>query len=208
MFDKIAKSLGRNKPEPSSVDAAAEALLADLPSLRPKLAGSLREEFCRKVTSERLTGTVEMLASLADVPAAVQRYIDARAISGPVTISADTLLAGLDWCRLPTTDEITSDRGLAIGVARLAIAETGSVVMASSPATPSLQNYLPLHHMVVVMADRIRGHLEDVWDAIDPAEHRLVSLITGTSGTADIEGRNVRGAHGPRYLHILLIDSP
>ena len=32
-----------------------------------------------------------------------------------------------------------------------------------------------------------------------------MSLVTGTSGTADIEAVNIRGAHGPRYLHILMV---
>jgi L-lactate dehydrogenase complex protein LldG len=31
-------------------------------------------------------------------------------------------------------------------------------------------------------------------------------LITGASGTTDIEGSLVKGAHGPRDLHIVLVD--
>ena len=29
--------------------------------------------------------------------------------------------------------------------------------------------------------------------------------MTGTSGTADIEAKNIRGAHGPRYMRIVLV---
>jgi L-lactate dehydrogenase complex protein LldG len=29
-------------------------------------------------------------------------------------------------------------------------------------------------------------------------------LVTGASGTTDIEGRYVRGAHGPGYLHVVI----
>ena len=29
--------------------------------------------------------------------------------------------------------------------------------------------------------------------------------ITGVSGTTDIEGTYVRGAHGPRFLHVILL---
>jgi len=34
---------------------------------------------------------------------------------------------------------------------------------------------------------------------------RSLNIITGTSGTADIEAKNVRGAHGPRFMHIYCI---
>ena len=34
---------------------------------------------------------------------------------------------------------------------------------------------------------------------------RNVNLITGASGTTDIEGSYVRGAHGPRFLHVVLV---
>ncbi len=29
--------------------------------------------------------------------------------------------------------------------------------------------------------------------------------VTGVSGTTDIEGTYVRGAHGPRFLHVVLV---
>ena len=33
-----------------------------------------------------------------------------------------------------------------------------------------------------------------------------VNLITGASGTTDIEGSYVRGAHGPSFLHVVLLE--
>ena len=35
---------------------------------------------------------------------------------------------------------------------------------------------------------------------------RNLNLITGASGTTDIEGSYVSGAHGPGYLHIVVVD--
>jgi L-lactate dehydrogenase complex protein LldG len=32
------------------------------------------------------------------------------------------------------------------------------------------------------------------------------NLITGASGPADVEGSYVRGTHGPRHLHIVLVE--
>ena len=34
---------------------------------------------------------------------------------------------------------------------------------------------------------------------------RNLNLVTGASGTTDIEGAYVRGAHGPRSLHVVLV---
>ena len=31
-------------------------------------------------------------------------------------------------------------------------------------------------------------------------------LVTGASGTTDIEGSLVLGAHGPRYLHVVIVE--
>ena len=39
------------------------------------------------------------------------------------------------------------------------------------------------------------------------AQPRNAILITGPSGTTDIEGSYVRGAHGPGFLHVLLVGS-
>ncbi|HHW62801.1 MAG TPA: LUD domain-containing protein, partial [Rhodocyclaceae bacterium] len=36
---------------------------------------------------------------------------------------------------------------------------------------------------------------------------RNVNIITGASGTTDIEGSLVLGAHGPRYLHVIIVDA-
>ena len=36
---------------------------------------------------------------------------------------------------------------------------------------------------------------------------RNVNLITGASGTTDIEGSLVLGAHGPRYMHVVVVGS-
>ena len=71
---------------------------------------------------------------------------------------------------------------------------------------PILLSFLPLHHIVVLEERSLLPHLEDYAAAMQgAAQPRNAILITGPSGTTDIEGSYVRGAHGPGFLHVLMI---
>ena len=64
-------------------------------------------------------------------------------------------------------------------------------------------------HVIAVRAFTIVSDLENYANAArqagDPAP-RNACLIAGASGTTDIEGNLVPGAHGPRELHIFAVD--
>ncbi|MCU0890024.1 MAG: lactate utilization protein, partial [Rubritepida sp.] len=60
---------------------------------------------------------------------------------------------------------------------------------------------------------RIVGAYEEAWDMLRaergterPLMPRNVMFVTGPSRSADIEQTLELGAHGPRRLHILLVD--
>jgi L-lactate utilization protein LutC len=93
------------------------------------------------------------------------------------------------------------------GVSHL-IAETGSVVVASSPADPRSVSLLPPIHFAV--AER-RQLLPDLFDPLGPGAAAglpsCLTLITGPSKTGDIELRLVTGVHGPGELHVVLVGS-
>lgn len=88
-----------------------------------------------------------------------------------------------------------------------AIAETGSVVLLSSPESPTSLNYLPDVHFVIVHASQLVPHIEDAWTKLrqQPAIPRAINIITGPSKTADVEQTLQIGAHGPRQLRVILI---
>jgi L-lactate dehydrogenase complex protein LldG len=92
-----------------------------------------------------------------------------------------------------------------------AIAETGTLMLISGALTPTTLSFLPETHIVVVHRDQVVATYEDGWDRLRTTANaealpRAVNFITGPSRTADIEQHIELGAHGPRRLHIVLIE--
>ena len=81
--------------------------------------------------------------------------------------------------------------------------------MGEPPAdTAVLANFLPLHHIVLLRKADLLAYLEDYATLVaGQPMPRNVNLITGASGTTDIEGSLVLGAHGPRYMHVVVAGS-
>jgi L-lactate dehydrogenase complex protein LldG len=206
---RVRKALGGERADAAAIQAEAATLVGDLGAIRPAVddRDALRR-FTEKATSERVTATVERVPAEA-LPARVGAYLAERGLAASVAAALPPALAGLDWGEIELKDTIGANEAVALTFAEVAVAETGTLVFASSPAAPTLFNFLPLHHLAVVRADDVVPYLEDVWQrfAHRPAP-RSLNLVTGTSGTADIEGQNIRGAHGPRYLHIYVLDRP
>lgn len=202
----VKAALGRSRPaDPAAVAAEALALLADPDAVRPALPGTdAAEAFAARVVSPKVGATLDRVEVLADLPAAVRRYLDSQGLPHLLALQPDPALQGLDWAGFELRDAALPDEAAAFGLARWGIAETGSLVFHSGPDTAVLGHFLPLHHIAAVRASTILPHLED-YAAVCGAAPRNANLITGASGTTDIEGSYVRGAHGPRFLHVLLV---
>lgn len=94
-----------------------------------------------------------------------------------------------------------------------ALADTGTLVLCSAPGRSRSTSLLPPVHVALVPASRILPALPDLLDRL-PGDHRArergsaVTLITGTSKTADIELSLVRGVHGPGEVYVILLTGP
>jgi L-lactate dehydrogenase complex protein LldG len=89
------------------------------------------------------------------------------------------------------------------------IAETGTLMLPSAPDRPTTLNLLADTAVVVLRADAVVGAYEEAWDRLRAASGgmpRNVMLVTGPSRSADIEQTLELGAHGPRRLHVVLVD--
>lgn len=160
--------------------------------------------------AEEVSARVLALGSKDEIPAAIDKLLMDPPLPNRLALSPDPWFQGLDWKGIeihqgtPRPDDMA---GLAI--ARAGIAETGTLMLTSSAASPTLMNFMPDLHIVALLESRILGTYEDAW-ALQRRESnampRAINLVTGPSRTGDIEQTILLGAHGPRRLVILLIE--
>jgi L-lactate dehydrogenase complex protein LldG len=166
--------------------------------------------FVRNVEKE--FGTVTLVADLDAVPGAVVDYLAAQNLPGRVVMAPHPELQAIPWSARPLLDirEGRAEGSDAVSVQHgfAGIAETGTLMLPSSPERPVTLNVLAETEIVVLRQAAIVGAYEEAWDRLRTeigAMPRNVMLVTGPSRSADIEQALELGAHGPRRLHIVLV---
>jgi L-lactate dehydrogenase complex protein LldG len=164
-----------------------------------------------------MASTVERVADVAALPQVVARYLAALELPPALAAQKSTAgvcwpeFAGLDWAGAGLAIEARPTEGhdrLGITGCYCAIAETGTLVVLSEPASPTATTLLPDTHVAVLHANRIVAGMEDAFALIRSergALPRAVHMISGPSRTGDIEQTIVLGAHGPFRVHIVLV---
>ena len=206
----------RRGPLPEDQAAMLRARLAAHPRhlipARAQRAGADRITlFVQNVEKE--FGTVDRVSAPDAVPEAVATYLAAQNLPPELVIAPHPELRTIPWADRPLlrlregraepSDVVSVQHGFA------AIAETGTLMLPSAPERPTTLNLLAETAIVVLRAGRIVAGMEDAWDLLRaelPAMPRNVMLVTGPSRSADIESTLELGAHGPRRLHIILVE--
>lgn len=166
--------------------------------------------------TEAVQTTVDVLSDLAEVPKAVAAFLSSQNLPQSVRVAPESSLSALPWKDNAPLLEVGFGRAQPADTASVTpvfagIAETGTLMLRSGPESPVTLNFLPETHIAVVYASQIVGSYEDAWQRFREAGHdgqlpRTVNFITGPSRTGDIEQKILLGAHGPKRLHLLLID--
>ena len=106
-----------------------------------------------------------------------------------------------------TPHELDALDGVVTGCT-LAIAETGTLVLAAGPAEGRRAlTLVPDLHICVVDARQVVADVPAALAQVAPLvreERRPLTLISGPSATSDIELQRVEGVHGPRQLVVLV----
>jgi L-lactate dehydrogenase complex protein LldG len=170
------------------------------------------ERFCERVADYKATIEQVPADRVAAAVAAALRRVGASRVGvpaglptewaslgdGTVTLIPDTREQPLSVAELDALDAVVT--GSVVG-----IAETGTIVLESGELCGRRAlTLVPDVHVCVVRAD-------DVVDDVPAAVARLrperpLTWISGPSATSDIELDRVEGVHGPRTLHILVVE--
>ncbi len=104
-----------------------------------------------------------------------------------------------------------ADAPAGLSVAELAIAETGSVLLADNALEARVVGMLTLTHFVLVRKETLFPMLEDAGERLQKLtktgsdQRHYISLVTGPSRTADIERTLTIGVQGPKSLCVIVI---
>jgi L-lactate dehydrogenase complex protein LldG len=100
--------------------------------------------------------------------------------------------------------EWAPDAGTAVSVALGAIPETGSVMMDSGAGAAAVLAFRAKKHVILIPLDRADISLSQALAYVQSGGPGMVSWLTGSSSTADIEKVLVLGAQGPMSLEMIL----
>ncbi len=180
--------------------ATAGAQSPARPTLRPSGPVSV-ELFAERVADYR---AVVERCSADEVPARVAAVVGGMRVLVPeglsfavegVELVHDTDLSAAE---LDAVDAVVTE-------SRVGIAETGTIVLDHGPGQGRRAlTLVPDRHVCVVRADQVVADVPDAVALLDPA--RPQTWISGPSATSDIELDRVEGVHGPRHLHVLVVD--
>ena len=214
-------------PRPGNPREAAELVRRQLAERWPQALERFRAEF------ERVAGVFHRVPSLAELPALLARIAaekHAREVVGWEAgalgwdLSAALARHGLTGLPAPAGDgdaerrrhrEEAARAPLGVTGVDWALAETGTLILASGPGRPRSTSLLPDTHVAVFGPGHLVESLEQVGILLE-AMHAdggagvpggMINFITGPSRTADIELTLTRGVHGPKEVHAVFVDT-
>jgi L-lactate dehydrogenase complex protein LldG len=223
LLGRVAVALGR-AALPGAAPEHPPTFLGYARNLSPTRE-DLVERFAREL--EALSGVVHRVRGAADacstVVDLVLRYGGTRVLAWqPVSALERDVVAELGQRGIEIVDldlprsgdrrlaRLLEIEGIAIGLtgARAALADTGSLVLTSGLGRARMASLLPPVHIALIRADDLYPTLPALL-AANPglaSEGSNLVVITGPSRTADIEMTLTHGVHGPKHLHVVVMD--
>lgn len=162
--------------------------------------GALVAEICHTAGAKEVAVSDSGLISEMNLPEHLTRQGLAVFAPEAASLGHERLVARLANC------------GLGLTAADYAIAETGTIVLSSDERNALLVSLLPPVHIALVRSSQIAATLGEVISRIGKERisrvetSRSVTLITGPSRTSDVELVLSIGVHGPKELHLIIID--
>jgi len=215
MLTAIRRSLRRGKLADDQADMLRIRLTAHPRHLVPARSRLPHAEqialFIANVEKE--FGSVARVPDLDAVPDAIATYLAAQNLPTDIVMAPHPDLQSIPWATRPLLrlreGRATASDLVSFQHAFAGIAETGTLMLPSAPHRPTTLNLLADTAIVLLRASRLVGAYEEAWDLLREeldGMPRNVMLVTGPSRSADIEQTLELGAHGPRRLHVVLVE--
>ena len=192
--------------------------------------GSAREEILARVRAATATATAaqyvapERTTTAASVDLFVERVEDYKAVVERCAAADLTgrVAAAVEGCSVVVPDGLgvevkgaVVDDGLSsleldaidavVTEATVGIAETGTIVLDHQAGQGRRAiTLVPDRHVCIVRADQVVADVPDAVALLHP--DRPHTWISGPSATSGIELSRVEGVHGPRNLHVIVVD--
>lgn len=202
---EVAAWLARQKPGP-------------LPAPAKAAAENVFEHFSARARGAACT--IGVVSAARDISGSLGATLSTwsvppRLVASPEPILRSWLPSGVEF--ETRFGEPTPDDAVGVVLPVAAVAETGTLVLRSSQYSPTALAFLPDYLVAILPRSRIVSTYEagldrvlnnDVAERNDVADRmpRCINFVTGPSRTADIEEILLLGAHGPRTVHILVIE--
>jgi L-lactate dehydrogenase complex protein LldG len=174
--------------------------------------GSLSRAACIDLLIQRLREyDAEVVQCIpAEIPARIASTLNANGrhtLVAPSGLDASWLVPNVEW-KLDYDlqyDGIEKCDGV-VTAAFAAIADSGTIVLHhSNTEGRRVITLLPDWHLCILRISQVVETAPEYF-ALCSQPPRLATFISGPSATADIEMTRIKGVHGPRFLHVLLVD--
>lgn len=230
MLIRVQKALGR--PESGSIAPILPTV--DLDGVMPPLApDDYLEKFEAEFT--KVSGVAYRVSTVNELESVFQKVL-VLAETQAIALSRNPILKELKIaeCLAPLGKSVTSweagpglegthsladfnkasfAAGAGITGVDFVLAESGTLVLSSATEGAQVASLAPPIHIALFRRHQLVGSLDEVLAKLPisnspsrPTANRSVVFITGTSRTADIEQILIRGVHGPREVHAVLVE--
>ena len=192
-LNTVRKENGINEPTPG-ISLSRETLINNFKKNLESVGG-----YCEIVPNEN--------AAAAVVRNAIERLSATRIAISDSPLVASVIENSSDVELTESADpEYLFASDIGITSAQWGIAETGTLVLQSDAERHRLTSLIPPIHICVLEARNIRQTLGELLQIVHNDLSRTVTFITGASRTSDIELTLAIGVHGPRELHVIVIN--
>ena len=211
------------KSRSAILDAVRDALqrqpedsLAERPPvLGPRQAASQAEELQLLIDEiHRLFGYAQMISS-SQIAVALAELVSTYQVKQAVLwdtpilqqlgLAARLMDLGVRVVPAHSDKQVLSECDLGITEADFALPETGTLGLLSNAEQARLVSLLPRLHLAIVKPTALRADLHQVF--AEAKTQAYLILISGPSRTSDIEMTPTLGVHGPRDVHVWVLDT-